>query len=348
MRRRPRTPYGRTMTATRPDGSTGADGPTAAVAEWAAAGGDSFTNFRRAQRHVLDRYGVDARSRMVRVPRLDLDVHVLVAGDGPPVLMAIGGGMVAALWAPLVAELGGYTAIAFDPPGHGLSGPVQYSTPTLRTTAVELFDGVRDAFGIERGPIVAQSMGGLWATWFALDRPRNVSAISYIGCPALMLGTSAPFPLRLGTIRPLHRMIEHLQPPSTKQVERIGRMAGEPLDQLPELRDLFLAYERLPATSAVLLDLHRALVRVRGARPEVALTADQLRAVTQPVQFVWGERDPFGSVDVGRRAAALMADAELHTVDTGHGPWFTHPAQVGEHVTNFLARHSSSIREEPT
>ena len=341
------------MTATRPDCSASTDDPStddpsAGRAERTAASGDTFAAFQGAQRQVLERYGVDARSQMIRVPRLDLDVHVLVAGDGPPVLMAIGGGMVAALWAPLMAELGGYTAIAFDPPGHGLSEPVRYSTQTMRTTAVELIDGVRHALGIERAPIVAQSMGGLWSTWFALDRPRHVSAISYVGCPALMLGTSAPLPLRLGTIRPLHSVIEHLQPPSTRQVERIGRMAGEPLDELPELRDLFLAYERLPATSAVLLDLHRALVRVRGARPEVALTADQLRAVTQPVQFVWGERDPFGSPDVGRRAAALMTDAELRTVDTGHGPWFTRPAEVGGHVTTFLARHSSSIREEST
>ena len=64
--------------------------------------------------------------------------------------------------------------------------------------------------------------------------------------------------------------------------------------------------------------------------------------MSQPVQFVWGEHDPFGSADVGRRAVELMADAELHVVDTGHGPWFTRPAEVGELVSTFVARRSKA------
>jgi 2-hydroxy-6-oxonona-2,4-dienedioate hydrolase len=298
-----------------------------------------MAEFRRAQQRVLDRYRVDARSQLVTIPQLGIDVHVLVAGEGPPVLMAIGGGMVAALWAPLMAELDGCTIIAFDPPGHGSSDGVAYSTRTLRTTALALFDGVLDGFDIDRAPIVAQSMGGLWSTWYALDRPARVSAISYVGCPALLLGTSAPLPLRLATIRPVHRLLERVQPPSTRQVEQLGRMAGEPLDELPELRDLFLAYERLPSAGTELFELHRAAVRIRGARPEVALGADELRRVRQPVQFVWGTHDPFGPPEIGRRAADLMPDAELHVVDAGHGPWFTRSGEVGTLVSTFLSRH---------
>lgn len=322
-------PYGRDMTDVQPIGTI-------------------ETDFRRAQQRLLDRYQVDARSQMIHLPRLGTDIHALVAGDGPPVLLAIGGGMVAALWAPLIAQLRGVTTVAFDPPGHGLSGSVPYSTGTLRANAVELIDGILQAFAIRRTPIVAQSMGGLWSTWFALDRPDRVTAVSYLGCPALMLGTSAPLPLRLGTLRPLHRLIDRIQPPSRRQVELLGRMAGEPLDQLPELRDVFLAYERLPTASAELFDLHRSAIRVRGARPEVALTADQLRDVAQPVQFVWGEHDPFGSPDVGRRAAQLVSDAEFHRVDTGHAPWFTRPVEVGELVGAFLTRHTDAERTHHT
>jgi len=333
MRRGRADPYGRTMTETNARAR-----PEPGVERRPRADDDRVADFRRAQQRVLQRYGVAARSQQVRVPQLGIDVHVLVAGEGPPVLMAIGGGMVAGLWAPLMAQLTGHTTIAFDPPGHGLSDAHPYSTRTLRSTAVGLVDGLLDEFGVGRAPIVAQSMGGLWSTWYALDRPARVSAISYLGCPALLLGTSAPLPLRLGTIRPLHLLVDRFMAPSTRQVERLGRMAGEPLDELPELRDLFLAYERLPGSAAELLDLHRAAIRVRGARPEVALRADLLRAVRQPAQFVWGTRDPFGPPDVGRRAADLMPDAEFHLVDTGHGPWFTRPADVGALVSNFLDR----------
>ncbi len=296
--------------------------------------------FRRAQDRVLARYGVDAESWFVDVPALGGRAHVLTVGDGPPVVMAIGGGMVAAMWAPLMARLEGFTLHAFDPPGHGSSDTTTYRTETMRQTAVGFLDDLFDALQVERAPVVAQSMGGLWTTWLALDRPTRVAAISYVACPATLLGTSAPVPLRLSTVRPLGRLFDRLQPPSTRQVERLGAMAGEPLADLPELRDLFLAHELLPGAAALLHDLHRALVRVRGARPEVALGADELDRVTQPVQLVWGDHDPFGPPSTARRAAAIVPDAELHLVHGGHAPWFTGADVIGPLVSRFLRRHT--------
>lgn len=309
---------------------------------------DAHRQFEQAQQRVLDRYRVDVESRFVDVPRIDGRAHVLVGGEGPPLVMAPGGGLVAALWAPLMERLDGFTLYAFDPPGHGLSDPATYRAGTIRSTAVEFLGQLLDGLGLERAPFAANSMGGLWTSWLALDRPDRVSAISYIGCPALMLGTSAPLPLRLGTIRRLHQLVERLQPPSPKQVERLGRMAGEPLDELPELRDLLLAAERLPAFSSQLFDIHRALVRVRGARPEVALTAERLAGVTQPVQLIWGDHDPFGSPAVGRRAAQIIGDAECHVVDGGHGPWFTGSGAIAPLLTRFLDRCSSGARTDRT
>ena len=302
---------------------------------------DAITGFTRAQDRMLDRYHVDAESRFVDIPMLDGRAHVLVAGDGPPVVMAIGGGMVAAMWAPLMERLDGFTLYAFDPPGHGLSDPATYRTETLRATSVGFLEQLLDGLGLVRPPFIAQSMGGLWSTWFALDRHDRASAIAYIGCPALMLGSSAPLPLRLSTIRLLRRLLTRLDPPSPKQVDRLAAIAGERFTDLPELRDLFVAYEKLPGTPPVLLALHRSLIRVRGARAEVELTATELARVTQPVQLIWGENDPFGSPSLGRQAADIIPSAELHLVGGGHGPWFTRSEAIGPIVTEFLHQQAS-------
>ena len=56
---------------------------------------------------VLDRFAVDAESRLVDVPALGGQARVLVAGDGPAVVMLTGAGPPAAIWAPLMAELTG-------------------------------------------------------------------------------------------------------------------------------------------------------------------------------------------------------------------------------------------------
>jgi pimeloyl-ACP methyl ester carboxylesterase len=52
------------------------------------------------------------------------------------------------------------------------------------------------------------------------------------------------------------------------------------------------------------------------------------------VLYLWGEADPFGGVDLGRRMAAAQPDAAFRSFPrSGHLPWLddveTHPALVG-------------------
>ena len=300
--------------------------------------------FLTAQARLFEAHGLAFESRLVDVAGIG-KAHVIVTGDGPPVLMVIGGGIPAGTWASLMAELDGYTLFAVDLPGQGPSDRVSYSTGTMRRSAVSFLDEVLDALGLERVPVVGQSAGGTWSTWLALDRPERVSAITYIACPATLLGTSAPFPLRLGTIPWVNWLIGRLDPPSERQVERLGKMAGEDLGGKPELRDLILEYERLPGSSQSLLEMHRSLVRVRGAQPEIRVTAAQLTRLGQPVQFIWGEDDPFGPPEVGQQAVEIMTDAELHVVPGGHAPWFGDPRGVGTLVDRFLAKHTEGARK---
>jgi pimeloyl-ACP methyl ester carboxylesterase len=304
----------------------------------------SVRTYTEAQLRLLARFGVEAESRFVEVPAVDGRAHVLVTGEGPPVMMVIGGGPPSAMWAPLMAELSGFTLYAVDLPGMGLTSRVPYATEGLRTLAVNFLDQVVDRLGLDRPGFVAQSMGGLWTTWLALDRPGRVPAIVYIGCPATMLGTSAPFPLRLGSIPPIGRLLRRLDPPSLKQVDRFIAMAGEDFSHLPELRELMLAHELLPDSGAALFELVQAVVRLRGPRPQVELTEAQLTRLTQPVNLIWGDHDTFGPPSVGERAASIIPDAEVHVVPGGHGPWVNQPARVASLAAPFLRTHIAASR----
>lgn len=299
--------------------------------------------FQAAQRRVLSRYGISARSRFVDVPAVGGRAHVLVAGDGPPLVMVIGGTTPAAFWAPLMPRLRGYTLYAMDLPGWGLTDAVSYQTATMRSTVVTFLAQVLDGLGVGRSRFVTNSMGSLWTTWLGLDRPDRVAGQVQIGCPALVLGTSAPLPMRLMSIPPVGRLLLRLQPPSARQVERVFAMVREDASDLPELRDLLLTCERLPAYGTSILALMHAVMRLGRPRPEVALTGDQLTQVRHPVQLIWGDRDPFGSVSVARTAGGLLADAELHVVPGGHVPWFDRPEQVGALARRFLADHSDRM-----
>ena len=58
-------------------------------------------------------------SRLVRVQ--GLTIHTQVSGQGEPLLLHSGVFTGAQSWDPLLPELAGYQAIAFDPPGIGRS-----------------------------------------------------------------------------------------------------------------------------------------------------------------------------------------------------------------------------------
>lgn len=301
----------------------------------------AIDDFRRAQTRILHRYGVDAESLFPRVAVVNGRAHVLRAGHGPAVVLVPGFADPAAMWTPLLAQLAGFTVYAVDRPCFGLTDSAEHDTATIRRLAADFLSQVLDALGLARPLVIGNSIGSLWATWLALDRPDRVAAMVHIGCPALWLGTSAPLPMRLLSVPSIGRRVM-ASPPSPSQVEAFGRlMAGEDLSLLPELRDLLVAAGRLPGAQRATVQVLHALVRLRGARPEVTVGPEQLQAIRQPVLLVWGSRDKFGGPDVGREAARVIPDASLRVVACGgHVPWVGHPAEVAGAAVPFLRDHA--------
>lgn len=301
----------------------------------------AWNDFVRAEDRVFERFGISPERLRVLVPSLGGDARVVIAGNGPPVLMVIGAGPPAALWAPLMAELSGLTLHVVDPPGMGLTPPVHYTTAAVRETAVRFLDEVCEGLGLGRVPVIGQSVGGLWSIWLALDRPERVSALVLVACPALLFGNSAPLVLRLLSVPVLGAALMRLQPPSPRQVDRMAALAGEDFSDHPELRDLWVELERLPGSGRALRELIHANEDLHGARPEIALTEDQLARLQLPVQLVWGSADPFGPPILGRRAAAILPRGEIHVVPGGHAPWLRQPARIAGLIAPFLRAHGA-------
>ncbi|MCB0995959.1 MAG: alpha/beta hydrolase [Acidimicrobiales bacterium] len=294
-------------------------------------------SFAAAQAAVLHRYGLTATERWVDSAVVGGQAHVLELGVGPPVVMLNGIGVPAAMMAPLIAHLHGYTVYAVDLPGFGLTDANPAFADDVRANAVRFIADVLDGLGLDSPAIVANSLGSLWATWFALDHPDRVSALAHIGCPAVVLDTSASVPMRLLSVRWLGPLMMRIQRPSPRQVAGLAKMVHEhPLP--PEIASLILATERLDHFEGMFLGLLRRLVRLRGNRSERALTASQLARVTAPTLLVFGADDPMGGPHVGQRMVDSMSDAELHVVRGGHAPWLHHADEIAPPLTMFLRR----------
>ncbi len=314
--------------------------PTPATASPASISADTAaTAFLEAQQRVLDAYGVDAERRVVDVPSAGR-AQVLVSGEGPPLVMVIGGAVPAAFWAPLMARLQGYTLHAVELPGFGLTEPVAYRAGTVRRTAVDYLSGVLDALGLARADFITQSMGSQWTTWLSLEHPERVRSQVMMGCPAFFLDTTAIVPFRLASVPGLGRLLMAAQKPSVASTERIIRAVGEDPAGIPELRDVLLAAQRVPAYTPSMLALMRASMRWTRPRPEVVTGAEELRRIEHPVRLVWGRDDTFGRIDSARRMAECIPDADLHVLLGGHAPWF-HQAETAAALTQeFLSAHA--------
>ncbi len=296
---------------------------------------------RDAEQRLFEYFGLDYRVHFVEMTEPNLRVRVLEVGEGPPLLMVPGGTGDAAFFAPLMAELSGWRIFAINRPGGGLSDGIDHRQVDLRRLAVNTLGAVADTFGLEQVPIVCNSMGGLWSFWYALDCPERVSKMVQMGCPALILNTSAPFFMRLLSVPGLNRFVaQSLQPRSVDKALDGLRFLGsrqEDIDRMPEvLAEAAYHFYQLPTYLDAWITLVSAMVTIRGARSKYQLGAEVLKHIQQPVLFIWGASDPFGNLEVARKATGLIPNATLHEIGAGHLPFLDQPQECGRVICEFL------------
>ena len=294
--------------------------------------------FRLAERQAAAGFGLELSERFLPIGGPVDRARVIEAGSGPPLLLVHGGGSNAGQWLPLMAHLDGYQMIAVDRPGCGLTGGFIYSrADDLRAHAVTFLDRVADAAGLGPADIIANSMGALWSLWLAIDHPDRVRSLALLGCPATVVGTSAPFAMRMLSRRGLGRLLE--RPATSRTARQALRMLGHPDDAVdrlpPAVLEASVLGANLPGASASWRSLLWRVLRLRGARPDCALDASDLRAIKTRPLVIWGQKDPFGDHDAAHRLAAATG-ADLAFAGIGHLPWLDDPAHIAALIRHHL------------
>jgi 2-hydroxy-6-oxonona-2,4-dienedioate hydrolase len=301
-----------------------------------------------AEQRLFAHYGLDYTIHHVDLKQPDLRVRVLEVGSGPPLLLVPGGSGDAWQLAPLMAQLPGWRLIAVNRPGGGMSDGIDHRQVDLRRLAVQTLSAVLDAFALPRIPVIANSMGGLWSFWLALDRPERVSALVQLGCPALLLNTSAPFFMRLLCVPLLQRLlVANLQPNSRETALNGLKFQGSSqaaITAMPDvLGDAAYHFFQLPTFRDTWITLVSATATLTGAKRAYQLGSEQLQRLQQPVCFLWGDHDPFGSLDVAHQAVGIVPTATLHELHAGHLPFLDNPTACGQHIRTFLASLKSCL-----
>jgi pimeloyl-ACP methyl ester carboxylesterase len=274
------------------------------------------------------------RSRRFTV-RSGRSVHVIEAGDGPPLLLVHGSSTSALSWLPLVDRLAGVRAIAIDRPGFGSSEPAGVPRGRFREASIEFLDESVEALGLNEFVLAGNSMGGTWGLWYALARPERVRRLVLVGAPPLLPGTRPPAPLRAAAAPVLGDLMSRMKL-SRKMIVRFMASMGEgdTIVRYPDLLDSLVAAGNDPVASSVnLAELRAAIAAPFGFRRSLRIDRDELRRLTVPTLLIWGADDPVASVAAAEAIARLLPEARLEVLPGGHVPYLGNPERVSALLT---------------
>ena len=281
-------------------------------------------------------HAADAQGRFVPRPS-GRRVHVVAAGDGPPVVHLHGTNTSSLSHLMLLGRMLATRSYLVDRPGCGLSDPDAFRPEDFREYAVGFVGDVLDALGLDATLLVGASGGGIWATWYALAHPERVRGLVMLGSVPTLPGGRVPLPLRLAATPGVGDLMVRAVKPGPRMLVKMMASVGEAetIVRHPDLLDSLVAGARDPVAIQANLAELRALISPSGIRNSMRLTREDLRRLAVPTLMIWGDRDPVVPLTQARAVAAEIPQSRLEVLPAGHVPQLGNPDRVAALLQEF-------------
>ncbi|TAM88915.1 MAG: alpha/beta fold hydrolase, partial [Jatrophihabitans sp.] len=239
-------------------------------------------------------------------------------GDGPPLVLLHGSGPGVSGWqnyrGVLPAFAARYRCLVLEFPGFGVSDPADgHPMVTAPRSVLDLLDGL----GLDRAPVIGNSMGGIVAVNLAIAHPQRFAKLVTIGGVGVPLFSPSP-------AEGINRLMEFAADPTKDRlVQWLYSMVSDRALVTEELVEERWAL----ATAADSLATARAMYsREAFAARQAAADASgrppywsMLHRVRCPTLLTWGRDDRVSPVDSAIVPMRLIPRAELHVFpNCGH------------------------------
>jgi pimeloyl-ACP methyl ester carboxylesterase len=241
-----------------------------------------------------------------------VDVVVLGAGHGPPLLFFHGAGTITGFDALLpLAER--FRLVVPYHPGYGPSAD-DTSVDSIHDYVLHYLD-LLDVLGLEEFTLAGHSMGGLLASWFAIEQTSRVQRLVLV----------APLGLRV----PEHPTVDIFAIPDE---ELLSYVAAD--------MSVFAGRVPLPPTPEFLAERYReqtSTARMFWNRPYDLKLPRWLHRLTMPTLLLWGELDRLIPAGQAPAWAELIPNARTRILPgVGHLP-FEESDEAAQAVIEFAA-----------
>jgi pimeloyl-ACP methyl ester carboxylesterase len=297
----------------------------------------SITGFEKQRLELFAVNGFEGRGTRIVDPDGRMTYAVTRGAGEVPTILIHGGLSNAGEWALCAGGFEGWVIVP-DRPGCGLSDPIDYLATDYRAEAVDWMLSLTDALGVDQVDLVGNSMGGYFSIVFALAHPERVRRMVLVGAPA-GLNRHVPAFLRLWGTPGIGRLISASPPRDTERIRQqvFGRMlVARPDDLTTEFLQMMANSLALPGAGRASYTMLRTVLNLAGWRSRLRLDAD-VRALSSPVLFLWGDADAFAPPSVGETLIPRMRDARLEIIErAGHLPHVDAATDVAQWSTHFL------------
>ncbi|HXC58826.1 MAG TPA: alpha/beta hydrolase [Steroidobacteraceae bacterium] len=277
--------------------------------------------------------------KVERVKTSGAELHTVVGGSGPPLLLIHGAPLTHLSWFRVAPELAKkYTVIAADLRGYGDSSKpadgdkhINYSKRAMATDQVELMKH----FGFSRFAVVGHDRGGRVAHRLALDHPEAVSRMSVLDIvPTQYLYAH----VTRAFVEAYFHWFLYLRPAPYPEdiLNREVQSGAFSRGGLPELRDEYARVYRNPAAIHGMCEDYRASAGIDIEYDEADIKAG--KKVTCPLHVLWASDGAMGRMydvlGIWKDHGTQVTGAPL---TGGHNLQEANPAGVLAQLQPFLA-----------
>lgn len=266
---------------------------------------------------------------------MSLNLHYLIEGSGPPVILAHGLGGFAESWRHNLHALGQrFTAYAVDLPGFGQSD--KPDVPYRLSFFARVLAGFAEALHLEKPSFCGHSLGGAVAVAYAVAHPWNVGRVALVAPVVPGFGYRPSWVYRLAAVRGIGEL------GAMCASRRLVRSTIERcfIHPDPDEVDFLVDHGYELRRSA---DGRRAyLSMIREGRKDFQLNGDfyrdHLAQLDLPVLLVHGQDDRIVRLSHSEAILRRLRRGRLEAVaECGHFPQIEHPEHVNRSLIDFLA-----------